>query len=451
MIIEVSVEPLSSIDLLDLDDKTFFSNIDSVVKGIQPSDVSALIATAQIPQSSINPTGPLSIDTTATRVNTTADVVVAACEDSEYTSSIQQLQYPLVGDPINNCMYTLIGRNGISNDYVVRINANGTMDKICDYVERYGCSHIFINAESTHLIIPSENDDATSPQAIDNTLVCNKVYTVNIATGIIKTITLTTLNPTLTHGFDKTTRRFYYTSHMAATYLKLAYVTIPADYDSATLSATFYTNIMVGDNSKIEFIDSNNAYYVTGENVRKIDLSVPNGSYSTIAGRNTDQNTKIAWTTDVNYVGQTTPEAFLDSPIGANAFFVFINDFVYDSENNRLLVSDNGAHRIRSVSLSGTNAVTTFAGTSPTYLGFAINSPYTTHSQQFLDSLAQIGEWGGIHLPPYTKVNGPLLTATFNRPFKILLFNKKIYVTTSDGTKQISNGYVSDFTPIRKF
>jgi hypothetical protein len=447
MIIEVSVEPLSSIDLLDLDDKTFFSNIDSVVKGIQPSDVSALIATAQIPQSSINPTGPLSIDTTATVVNTTVDVVVAACEDSEYTNSIfTNLNNPLVGDPINNCMYTLISGT-YTNNFVVRINANGTMDKICDYVENQGCRHIFINAESTHLIIPSKIIDTVDSGSVLSPGI-NKIRLVNITTGIIKTITVTSLNADITHGFDKLTRRFYFTSSMRDTYLKLAYVTIPADYESATVSATFYTSLSAGNRTKLEFVDSNNAYVVSGYVVQKINFDPVYSDKTRIAGvamTGNWSNTVDGWDSAPGY------GPFLDAPIGTNAFFSITEDLVYDSENNRLLVCDLSAQRIRSVSLSGTNAVTTFAGTSPTYLGYAINSGSSGFSQQVLDSLAQIGLWGGINLPPYTKVNGPLLTATFKEPSRIILFNNKIYVTTSDGTKQISNGYVSDFTVIKNF
>jgi hypothetical protein len=345
-------------------------------------------------------------------------------------------------------MYTII--NDGTNNIVVRINKNGRMKKICNHLENRGCREIFINSDSTYLIIPSNVRDTTSPDSVDpNSLTTNKVYLVNISTGVITTITLTDLKAGGARGFDKATRRFYYSSFMSLNYRKLCYVTIPEDYSSAVLSATYFKNISGPSSGKIEFINSTNAFgsYVSG--IEKLDLSTPNGSVSFVAGPQNRSQTG-SWSSPVGgtWLNALAYGPFLDAPIGANAFFSFISDICYDSENNRLLVSDGASQRIRSVDLTPGNnyAVTTLAGTSPTTLGLAINNSLNLYSQSVLDTLAQVGLWGENTMPAYTKVLGSYLVSTFNYPRTLLFFNNKVYLNTNDGTKQLSNGVVSDFS-----
>ena len=160
------------------------------------------------------------------------------------------IRNPLVGDNINNCMYTIIG------SIVVRINRNGTISRIALFPESQGCSYIFIDSTSSFLIIPSNVQDTTSAGAIDNSLRSNKVYIIRLSDGIIFTKTLNELYLTGSNcGFNQFNNRFYYTSYMAGNnkYLKLCY--IPITLSNETLTAT-YTTIKGGLPGKIEFIDS---------------------------------------------------------------------------------------------------------------------------------------------------------------------------------------------------
>lgn len=475
MIIEVSVEPLSSIDLLDLDDKAFFSNIDSVVRGIQPSDVSNMIATAQIPQSSINPTGPLSIDTTATVVNTTADAVVAACEDSEYTSSIQTIfPNPFVGDSINNCMYTVV------ENKAVRITNSGRIELIGTHpvALEHGCRFIFINSASTHLIIPYYDGTPDNDFQERN----EKIYIIKISNGELRTITLSDTDHAGTYGFDKVNNRLYYTTsslHPTKSQ-ELCYVTI-ADYTiNSTLSATFgFSSISdMISKSKIEFSSPTIAYYAVGGAVYKLDLT--SLTKTIIAGNDRQGNLSGFWNNDNNtewgdlkYGGP-----YLDG-VGTNAFFCWVGQPTLDSDNNRLLVCDAFAHRIRAISLNPpgnpTYEVTTIAGTSPIYYG-AASCPPGNYNTALLSQLGQIGGWNNPinNMPQFVKQNNTYLTSTFKFPINATIFNGKIYVRTAETfpfddlttipssfqgvnpftyctTRQLSNGYVSDFTGVKTF
>lgn len=471
MIIDVSVVPLSSIDLLDLDDKTFFSNIDSVMKGIQPEDVAACIATAQIPQNSINPTGTLSIDTTYTTVNTSAEVISAACEDDEYTSSVNSyFRNPFVADSVNNCMYTVI------DNKVVRVTISGRIELIGTYssIFNFGCRFIFINSTSTHLIIPYFNNFAGS--GINNT-----IYTFKISNGELKTITLSDDDDGGTYGFDKTTNRLYYTTpntHVNGE--QLCYITIPDFTQDRTLAATFgFSSITnINDKGKIEFISSTIAFCSSIDGVAKLDLSVPSKTY--IAGNIREGSLSGFWTNSNNqdWYDLLSSSSIEGGPyfdgVGVNAFFSWIGDVTFDSVNNRLLVCDMPAQRIRAISLNPSGnpsyTVTTIAGTSPIQYGLA-GAPIGNYSSQVLAQLGQIGKWGYNHMPAFVKQNSTYLSSTFKYPIGCVVFNGKIYVRTLDNfpydsifqlppgikfidyctTRQLSNGYVTDFTGVKTF
>jgi hypothetical protein len=454
LVITFSASAVLNVGRLTRKEKAFFANADAVIRGIQPINIATYVAAANIPTSRLSITATIQIDISYTNINTSLDLVDKCKNDTEIQQNLTNIATPMVGDPINDCMYTLITG---TPSVIARINKNGTADKICNYPDNSGYffRHIFINAESTHLIIPSNNEDTLSPLVIQpNEPKANKVYLINISTGAVSTIILTDLNSNLSHGFDKLTRRFFYTSNMASNYLKLCYVTIPSDYSSAMLSPTYYTNITASGSSKIEFIDSNNAYSVgRGLDIVKYDLSVANGSSTHIAGLQAFSQQAAGWTNNVNQWGTPTYGPYLDAPIGSNAFFSFISDICYDSENNRIIIADYGAQRIRSVDLTPGNnyAVTTLAGTSPTFLGLAINANGSTYPQSVLDTLAQVGAWGSNNMPAYTKVLGTYLSSTFNFPSKIIIFNKKIYLLTNVETKQLSNGYVTDFLVTKNY
>ena len=456
LIIGVSANPVLNVRGLSRRAKAFFANSESIIRGIQPITIERCVTLANIPTSRLSVTATIQVDISYTGININLDLITNCQTDSEFQQNLTDIVNPMVGDPINDCMYTLI--DGTTNKIIVRINKNGSADRICDYPDSSGYffRHIFINAESTYLIIPSNNADTLSPLASQpNQPKANKVYLINISNGAVSTIILTDLNGNLSHGFDKLTRRFFYSSYMASNDRKLCYVTIPANYSSATLTATYYSNITLSSASKIEFIDSNNAYSVgRGLDIVKYDLSVANGSSTHIAGLEPSQ-LQAGWTNNlVNNWGTSTYGPYLDAPIGSNAFFSLIQDICYDSENNRILVADYGAQRIRSVDLTPGNnyAVTTLAGTSPTFLGLAINRNGSTYSQGLLNSLAQVGEWGSNNMPAYVKVNGTYLTSTFQKISGIIFFNKKIYVLSSlTNTKQLSNGYVTDFLVSKNF
>jgi hypothetical protein len=451
LIINISAKPILNVDGLTRRDKSFFANAESVIRGVQPINITGCVTSANISTSRLSVSGTIEVDVTYTSIDEDLDIINECKDDTEFQQNLTDLVNPMVGDPINDCMYSLI--NGSVNKIVVRINKNGSADRICDYPEAVSYRQIFINSDSTYLIIPSDNYDTLSPASAQPLLPRpNKVYLINILTGVISTITLTDLNVSSSSGFDKLSRRFYYLSYMdgPTKYLKLCYVTIPANYSSATLSATYYSNIgsTIGN---IEFIDSNNAYAATTSTIRKLDLSVANGSSTIIAGAPASG----AWSSPaLGWNNGLVNGPYLDAPNGTNAFFSLIQCISYDSINNRLLIVDIGAKRIRSLDLTlGNNfAVTTLAGTSPTTLGLAINAGGTTYSQGVLNTLAQVGPWGSNSMPAYTKINGTYLSSTFQSPTDIIIFNNKMYVLTNlNATKQLSNGYVTDFLVSKNF
>jgi len=457
LIVGVSVNPVPDISALSLSDKSFFSNLDAIFNSISALDIDTLITDSNL-TANITPTGtPLTIDTTYTTINTSLDIVEKCKNDSEYKKrDISEFICPLVGDPVNNCMYSMV-RLKPSAISVVKISNNGLVSKICTYSENQAAISIFINIESTYLIIPSNIRDTTSPNAIDLSQYFSKVYLINIATGAISIITLTELNQGTGYGFDKLTRRFFYRSAMASQqFEKLCYVTIPADYSSATLSGSYFVDVSKASVGRIQFVSSIMAYCINGLAVYVLDLSQSAGAETLIAGFSgvTDNG---SWSnTNINEPKQWySPRIrgpFLNAALGSNAWFSGITDMAYDSVNNRLLVTDEGSNRIRSVDLtSGNNyEVTTLAGTSPTFSGLAVNNANTAsnpYSQPLLDTLLQVGEWGYGNMPAYTQINGTFSNSTFNRPIDITIFNRKTYVRQYDGkVRQLSNGSVSSFT-----
>ena len=372
---------------------------------------------------------------------------------------------PLVGDTKNNCMYTIIG------SYVVRINRNGTISRIALFPEPYGCRYIFIDSTSSFLVIPSDLYDTTITGAFDTSLRRNKVYVIRLSDGIVFTKTLNNNLFVTANAFNQFNNRLYFTSYMASNYSNYEFIELTNPFITEQITSTQTTNFtsnLITDTSGISkfiFISETECYLVFFYcNIRKIVLNN--------AGTTINSNTSIAGydyasnSSNQGLWNNVTPSLnfpnswisgnglvygpYLDAPIGSNAFFSFIQDITYDSENNRLLVCDTYAQRIRSVDLtSGNNyRVRTLAGTSPVLYGQAINGPNTNYSPSVLASLGQVGVWnnGTNQMPSYTKVNSSYSNSTFNRPISLIAFKGKIYVLDDTGTRQLVNNRVSDFT-----
>jgi len=357
---------------------------------------------------------------------------------------------PLVGDIKNNCMYTIIG------SIVVRINKNGTISRIALFPESQGCRYIFIDSISSFLVIPSNVSDTTSAGAINKSPRSNKVYIIRLSDGIVFTKTLNELFFGGDNcGFNQFNNRFYYTSYMAGNnYSKLCYIDITLSNETVT---AMYTTINGGTVGKIEFIDINSGFLnslftISLINVRDNTSSIIAGNRDIGAWNNVTLIPNEPESNSWNSSNGGVYGAYLDVSIGTNAFFSGIQDITYDSENNRLLVCDRYAQRIRSVDLrSGNNyAVTTIAGTSPVLDGQAANGPNSNYTPQVLASLGQVGLWnnGTNQMPLYTKVNSSYLKSTFNWPKRLIAFKGKIYVLDGvGGTRQLVNNRVSDFQP----
>jgi hypothetical protein len=481
LIVTVSANSIPDISQLSLSEKSFFSNLDAVFNSISPLDIDTLITDSNLTADITKTGAPLTIDTTYTVINTALDIVQECKNDSEYKKrNINEFLCPLTGDPINDCMYSMV-RLKPSAISVVKIRNNGTVDKICNYADNVPPDRMYLNMESTYLIMLSNKGDTFNPLATrngnsPNLLSANKIYLINIATGAISTITLTeTYNAVANdygfefrpQGYNKLTRRVYYESGMDLNYGDECYVTIPANYSSATITATYLSNWNLGRAyGVIEFIDSDRAFVSLYRSFYLVDFRNPGGTETLIAGAGLDtaptkqgawSNPSISqagpyralWLNDDFTNFMNSP--FLDSPIGTNAWISFsFGSFAYDSENNRLIIADSGSQRIRTIDLTpgSNNAVTTLAGTSPTFSGFAINSSTSTYSQALLNTLLQVGDWnnGFNGMPAYTEVNDTFLNSTFNRPLDITVFNGKIYVRQENNiVRQLSNGSVSSF------
>jgi len=453
---------------LTTSDLAFFANSQSIISSMNLYTLTQCISSANV-SSKIASTGdPISVSVAipSSIVLPNGDINLQLINDSKNKLANQDknftnFPYPFVGDSINNCMYTIIF--GLSTSAVVRINQNGTMDKICDFPTNKGSNHIFINSQSTYLICQS-NVITTENRALTiNSQSYDRIFLVNILTGTINTIMLNDLalvgGPI---GFDVLTRKFYYGSNMKDNnkYTKLCYVTIPSNYESTTLTATYYSNISVGDQIKIEFINSNVAFMLDAFQIFKLDFSVANGAISVIAGGG-EGNLKGGWSNNNSRWDEATHFGpFLDNPIGTKAFFSFCTDIAYDSVFNQLLICDQSAQRIRSVDLDANNNyyTKTSAGTSPLITGLASNDSNTlgekgNYSQTVLNSLNQVGNWGTGNMGPYIKINKTYQTSTFNNPTNVVIFNNTIYVRQQDNlVRQLAtSGYVSDFSVIKTF
>jgi len=464
LVVSVSLLPIPDISALIPSDKSFLVNSEAIIRSIQPSEITECISAAGL-SAKITQASTLIYDAAYTIFNSVLGIVQLISNDIDYQKRyITQFLVPFVADPINNCMYTVF-QFSASIYCVGKIRTNGAIDRICDYpyVPGITLEQMFINIDSTYLIIPAQGtrDFLYTGQGIK--LDQDKVYLVNIQTGSISTITLSDKGNTRTFGFDKLTRRLYYSYTLLSSNIvsRLCYVTIPADYSSATLSATLFNNIIHSSIGKIEFLNSTTAFADQFVSIRMYDLSTPGGTSTVIAGLADDKRMPefSNFINLPNRAGYGVGNPFLDSPIGANAFFSQIWSISYDSENNRLLVTDTYANRLRTVDLTPGNnyAVTTLAGTSPTFSGLAINhylsDASSSFSQAVLDSLLQVGSWGNTYnnMPSYTKVNGTYLNSTFFSLFNTVSFNGKIYLSTASGVKQLSNGYVTDFSCLLLF
>ena len=370
------------------------------------------------------------------------------------------IQNPLVGDIKNNCMYTIIG------SYVVRINRNGTISRIALFPESQGCRYIFIDSTSSFLVIPSNVNDTTIANAVDNSLRYNKVYVIRLSDGIVFTKTLNNNLFIQANAFNQFKNRLYFTSYMQNNALKYEFIDLTNPFTTESITSTQTINFAsphsITDSTGVSnfiFTSETECYLVLFFNhIRKLVINVSGTTITSntiIAGTFYDGNNTGGWSNVqngswVNSYGLVYGP-YLDAPIGTNAFFSFIRDITYDSENNRLLVADVYAQRIRSVDLRAGNnyRVTTLAGTSPVLYGQAINQSTGNFSQAVLDSLGQVGVWnnGTNQMPLYTKVNSSYLNSTFQRPSRVVIFKGKIYVLDDTGTRQLVNNRVSDFQP----
>jgi hypothetical protein len=421
----------------------FIVNKDSIIEQLTPTDISTILTDSNTATVITQTGASISIDYRSISVD------VNLVNDCLRDKTRITFRYPLVGDIENNCMYTII-------DYtVVKINKNGTISTIALFPESQGCGYIFIDSTSSFLVIPSNVKDTTSAQAQNNPNV-NKVYVISLSDGTVFT---KTLNEILSIGgncgFNQINNRFYYTSNMKDNnyYQKLCYIDITLFTETLT---AIYTNINGGNTGKIEFIGDNTGFMSSDNNIKLLNFS--NNTSSIIAGKG--QGNNGIWNNVTLIPGEPNSNSwinvngrvygpYLDASIGTNAFFSFIQDITYDSENNRLLVCDSYAQRIRSVNLKDGNnyAVTTIAGTSPVSYGQADNSSSSSYSQKVLNNLGQVGDWnnGTNEMPLYTKVNSSYLNSTFYNPRSSIAFKGKIYVLDVTGTRQLVNNRVSDF------
>lgn len=429
----------------------FIVNKDSIIEQLTPTDISTILTDSNTATVITQTGASISIDYRSISVD------VNLVNDCIKNKRIINFDNPLVGDNINNCMYTIV------DSIVVRINKNGTISTIALFPESQGCGYIFIDSTSSFLVIPSNVKDTTIAGAYDNRLMCNKVYVISLSDGTVFTKTLNNNLFITANAFNQFNNRLYFTSYMSSNYAQYEFIELTNPFITEQITSIQPTNFRsphnISDSSgitKFIFTSETECYLIFyNNNIRKLVLNNTGttiSSNTSIAGFLFDGNNAGIWTN----TGNTWVSAYgrvygpyLDAPIGTNAFFSFIQDITYDSENNRLLVCDSYAQRIRSVDLtSGNNyAVTTLAGTSPVLYGQAANGPNGTYSPSVLASLGQVGVWnnGTNQMPLYTKVNSSYSNSTFSRPRRITTFKGKIYVLDDIGTRQLVNNHVSDF------
>jgi hypothetical protein len=409
-------------------DNAFILNASAILSQLTNIDISNIITRSN---TSAVITGIPVIDLSRTVVNISLTLQAAA--SSRY--SIQSINNPVVAYYRNNFMYTVL------NSKIVRIKFNGTIDNICAFPEDT-IKHIFITNDGNHLVIPSNlpTFDMFSP--------VKTVYVINVLTG---TVYINTLSVEFQYpiGFNQYNNTFFYVSEERTFYQRYMAQII---FSTGDVTAVV-TNINI--RGKLIFTDINTGYFVgASQNISRLNLLT--NQISIISGQVTDTPlTSGTWNNITGPHRSWKGTNIIGGPFrddeGSNSFFTLIEDICFDSINNRILITDKYAHRIRSLELtSGSYIVTTIAGTSPTFPQHAINSYESSYSDSLLEGLLQIGKWNnGINaMPAFNKVNSTYALSTFNEPRSIALFNNTILVLDDTGTRLLSNGHVSDFTVI---
>jgi len=424
----------------DLSDRTraFIINAISATRMVTTTNIKDIIARNNISSSNlrVDPDAYIDILGISTTIpQSLVDQCISATPGQNITN-------PLVGDTINNCMYTLLG-NG-TNNYIVRINpGNGLITKLGTFQESR-VLQIFIDATCTYLIIPSciqIRPDYVSTLATN----VGAVYIFTIATGAIATLTLTTLAVFNDFAFNPFNNILYYSSAMANSYF--AVISVPVNFSSNTTPTSTRaanSNSLFNGTGNVIFTDVNNCIITDAHAIRLLNIS---GNYTPviIAGQDRHGSSfpKGSWSNDGTqwYGGGGYGGPYKDAAVGTDAYFVYNIGIALDAVNNRLLVCDVYAQRIRTVDLTPGNnyAVSTLAGTTPVNYGYAVNP---TLGADVLATLGQV-----VRVPNFTKINGSYLNSTFRSPNSCVAFNGIIYVVEYSTARQLVNGYVSDFKP----
>ena len=454
------------VSILPVNDKAFIINCEYMLRQLDTTDFIDIVSTSGT--GSVITGTPTSIDSTYSEIEVDINLV----NECKNTLPIITFTNPLVGDPNDfNFMYTIV-----QND-VVRINSAGTVTKIATFPESNGCRYIWICNSSSFLLIPSNIVDTALPGGHTvNPVASNKFYVINLSNGMVYTKTLSNNIFHYANMFNQFNNRVYFSSHMQATWGIHQFFELTNPFVSETVTSiqttTNFSNngltIFAGINKTI-FVNSTTCYSMhKGIGVKKFTIDASGTSVVTgdlIAGFDYDID-KGTWL-NASIPGYRWPGAvdgfygpYRDNSVGTDAFFSLVQDISYDVDNNRLLVCDQGAKRIRCVDLTPGNnyAVTTLAGTSPVIYGQADNAPggYTGLSPTVLASLGQVGSWFiGYNLNSgmgiFSKVNSTYLTSTFWSPKYMMTFMGKIYVTDEFGVRQLYNDLVSDFTGIKAY
>ena len=438
LIIGITINPS---EIRTPSDNAFILNAQASLSQITNTDISNIITASG---TSAVITGTPVIDRGKTTV--TIDPTIQTISSSNYT--IQTFNNPVVGDNNRCCIYTLINSN------IVRVNKNGTVELICSFPEST-IKHIFITRYSGFLIIPSNNFSNDNFGTLYFSPHANNVYVVNISSGTVYiNTTQIAYSPGLGFGFNQFNNKIYYGSAEVATYGTSYMSTIVFSTNMINSSTT---GILKSLTNSLVFSDITTGYTLSNNSIVKVDLL--NNTFTTVAGGDSALTEVLlgAWNNPSfpspvrwgNSSGSLL-NPFVDSQNGANAWFSYIysSNLVLDSVNNRLLVSDRYAQRIRSVDLRAGNnyAVTTLAGTSPVFYGRAINRSGSTYTSEELASMGQVGAWNNEYsgMPAFSKVNSTYALSTFNEPSNIALFNNTVLVLDLTGTRILSNGYVND-------
>ena len=428
-------------------DNAFVVNAQAVLSQLTNTNISNIITASG---TSAVITGSPVID--PTRTTATITPTLQTISSSDYT--IETFNNPIVGDDVNRCMYTLVNSN------IVRINSNGLINIVCSFPEST-IDFIFITANAGFLVIPSNNFEEYDG-ILYNGRYANKVYLVNISSGTVyMNTTEIAYAQGFGFGFNQFNNKIYYGSAEVGTLGQNYMSTIEFSNTNIPASITTIPQFVI---NSIVFSDVNTGYTISNNSIVKVELL--NNNFAVIAGGHSDLTYRQLGTWDNvttavpesartwTNVGGGAYDPFADSSTGATAWFCFISSskLVLDTANNRLLVCDRYAQRIRAINLTNNHAVTTLAGTSPISYGHAINNNGSTFSSIELSSMGQVGVWGGSAsgMPEFSKVNSTYALSTFNEPSNIALFNNTILVLDLTGTRILSNGYVNDLIVLDK-